>query len=70
VERRQELLNEFQRYAAKMVYMLWGPGTSTDFQMAAPWLGNWGLYTTARPSQGIPEVEMYPYYWIDNSKKA
>jgi ABC-type transport system substrate-binding protein len=70
VERRQALLSEFQRYAAKTVYMLWGPGLSTDFQMANPWVGNWGVYTTARPGQGIPEVEMYTRWWVDDSKRA
>jgi ABC-type transport system substrate-binding protein len=69
INKRQEMLNEFQRYAAKTMYMLWGPGGSTGFDMANPWVGNWGAYYPAH-SFAVAPVEVYPHYWIDESKRT
>jgi ABC-type transport system substrate-binding protein len=68
--KRQELLNEFQRYAAKQAYMFWGPGDSTSFEMANPWLGNWGAFNSGRDQVSLHAIEVYPHYWIDQSKRA
>jgi hypothetical protein len=66
--RRGELLKELQRYAARTMYVYFGAGAASEFQMAQPWLGNWGVYRTA--PGGADSNEVFPYLYIDPSKKA
>jgi ABC-type transport system substrate-binding protein len=65
---RAEVLKDFQRYAAKTMYVYFGAGASTEFEMAQPWLGNWGVYRTA--PGGADSNETFPYLYIDPDKKA
>jgi ABC-type transport system substrate-binding protein len=67
--RRLELMKEIQRYYAQKMYTLAGAGDSTRFELAQPWLGNWGVYRTFSPDGGSPANELYPYMFIDSEKK-
>jgi peptide/nickel transport system substrate-binding protein len=70
LNKRAEILNEFQRYAAKTMYTIMGPGDSTRFELGHAWLGNWGVYRTYAGSSGSLATEVFPYMYIDQSKKA
>ena len=65
---RAEILAEFQRYAAQTMYMFYGAGSSPGYQLAQPWLGNFGVYRTH--TIGSAGNEIYTHLWIDNSKKS
>jgi ABC-type transport system substrate-binding protein len=67
--RRLEIMKEIQRYCARKVYTLSSAGDSTRFELAQPWLGNWGVYRTYSPD-GSAANETFPYMFIDNAKKA
>ena len=66
-EKRAELLNEFQRYAAERMYVVMGPGDSTRFELGQPWLGNWGVYRTSAGDSGSLATEIFPHLYIDKS---
>jgi ABC-type transport system substrate-binding protein len=68
--KRAEILNEFQRYAAKTMYTFEGPGDSTRFELGQPWLGNWGVFRTSGGTSGSPPNETFPFMYIDNTAKA
>jgi len=68
LNKRTSLLQEFQRYAAGTMYLMFGAGSSPGYQLAHQWLGNFAVYRThALGSEGN---EIYTKLWIDNSKKA
>ena len=66
--KRSDVLKELQRYMAKKMYTLSSAGDATRFELAQPWLGNWGVYRTYSPDGG-PSNEVYPYQFLDSSKK-
>jgi len=67
-DKRTALLKDFQKYAAEKVYMLNGPGAATQFRLAWPWLGNFGMFRSNQDS--LAAVEGWTHYWIDQSKKS
>ena len=67
-EKRASLVKEFQRYAATKMYMLNSPGAATEFQLAWPWLGNFGVFRSNQESWQA--AEGWTHYWIDESKRA
>jgi peptide/nickel transport system substrate-binding protein len=67
--KRLEVLRELQRYMAKKMYTLSSAGDSTRFELAQPWLGNWGVYRTYSPD-GSPANEVFPHLFIDSKKSA
>ena len=67
-KRRRALLIDLQRYAAQKMYVLSTAGDALGFQMAQPWLGNWGYYRS--PTGGSPWNEGNIYWWTDSSKKG
>jgi peptide/nickel transport system substrate-binding protein len=66
--KRMEVMKEIQRYMAKHMYTLSSAGDATRFELAQPWLGNWGVYRTYSPDGG-PSNELYPYLFIDSARK-
>jgi ABC-type transport system substrate-binding protein len=68
LNKRAEILKELQRYMAKKMYTLSSAGDSTRFELAQPWLGNWGVYRTYSPD-GSPPNETFAHLFIDSSKK-
>ena len=66
-KKRATLVKDFQRHAASKVYMLNTPGAATEFKLAWPWLGNFGMFRSNQESW--PASEGYTHYWIDESKK-
>jgi ABC-type transport system substrate-binding protein len=66
--KRSEVLKELQRYMARKMYTLSSAGDATRFELAQPWLGNWGVYRTYSPDGGTSS-EIYPNLFIDSSKK-
>jgi len=66
-QKRTAILQEFQRYAAGTMYLLFGAGSSPGYQLAQPWLGNFGVFNTH--TTGSAGNELYTHLWIDNSKK-
>ena len=53
---------------ARKMYTLSSAGDATRFELAQPWLGNWGVYRTYSPDGGASS-ETYPYLFLDSSKK-
>jgi hypothetical protein len=47
--------------------MLNTPGAATEFQLAWPWLGNFGVFRSNQESWQA--AEGWTHYWIDQSKK-
>jgi ABC-type transport system substrate-binding protein len=68
LQKRVAIVQELQRYAAQKMYVLSTAGDALGFQMAQPWLGNWGYYRS--PTGGSPWNEGNIYWWIDSSKKS
>lgn len=66
--KRNEIMKEIQRYCAKKMYTLSSAGDSTRFELAQPWLGNWGVHRTYSPD-GSPANETFPHLFIDSAKK-
>jgi hypothetical protein len=52
------------------MYTIMGSGDSTRFELGQPWLGNWGVFRTFAGSSGSMATEVFPYMYIDESKKA
>jgi ABC-type transport system substrate-binding protein len=65
--KRTTALHDLQRYLAEKMYILPSAGSSLGFQMAQPWVGNWGFYSAI--TAGSPWSEANIYWWLDNSKK-
>jgi ABC-type transport system substrate-binding protein len=68
VNRRKELLNDFQRHFAGKQYVLYEPGDSLGFLLAQPWFGNWRAFTSLKDGAELTEAGVH--YWIDESKKT
>lgn len=68
LQKRIAIVQDFQRYAAGKMYVLSVPGDALGFQMAQPWLGNWGYYRS--PAGGSPWSEGNIYWWMDPSKRT
>ena len=66
-QKRVSAMQDLQRYLAQKMYMLPSAGSSQGFQMAQPWVGNWGFYSSL--TAGSPWNEGNIHWWIDNSKK-
>jgi peptide/nickel transport system substrate-binding protein len=66
--KRAAVLKDFQRYAAGKMYLLYVPGAALGFDLAQPYVGNWGVYRS-KPG-GATGQETAIYYWYDQSKKA
>ena len=67
-EKRTALVHEFQKYAATKMYMLNSPGSAPPFQLAWPWLGNFGVFRSNQESWQA--AEGWTHYWIDESKRT
>jgi ABC-type transport system substrate-binding protein len=68
LQKRIGIVQELQRYAAAKQYLISTAGDALGFQMAQPWVGNWGYYRS--PSGGSPWTEGNIYWWIDSTKKS
>lgn len=66
-QRRVELIQEIQRYLANKMYFMNEPGSALGYDLAQPWLSNWGVH---RSFAGNPEIETRIFQWIDESKRA
>jgi ABC-type transport system substrate-binding protein len=67
-ERRVQLVYDIQRYAAKACYVLAGEGgNSLSYYLGQPWFGNFRAFTN--PVGGNEETEVWPNYWVDESKR-
>jgi peptide/nickel transport system substrate-binding protein len=58
-EKRKAIVNDLQRYLAKPMYSIPGPGYVTGLTAAWPCLANWRVWQGARPNYHL---------WIDNTK--
>jgi peptide/nickel transport system substrate-binding protein len=58
-EKRRAIVFDLQRYLAKSVYSLQGPGLATGFTMAWPALGNFRVYRGGRLNHRL---------WVDETK--
>lgn len=58
-EKRKAIVNDLQRYLAKPMYSIPGPGYGTGLTAAWPCLANWRVYQGARPNYRV---------WIDQTK--
>ena len=68
IKKRTEILQDFQRYAAGTMYLLFGAGSSPGYQLAHPWLGNFAVFRTH--ALGSDGNEIFPKMWIDSTKKS
>ena len=66
-KKRADLVKDFQRHAAGKMYMLNTPGAATQFNLAWPWLGNFGVFRSNQESWQA--AEGWTHYWIDPSKR-
>ncbi len=67
-EKRRELFKEIQIYMAQKMYITPSSGDATRFELAQPWLGNWGFYRTYSPD-GSAANELFNHLFIDESMK-
>ena len=58
-EKRKAIVNDLQRYLAKSMYAIPGPGYGTGLTAAWPCLANWRVWQGARPNHKI---------WTDQTK--
>ena len=58
-EKRRGIVNDLQRYLAKPMYSIPGPGYATGLTAAWPCLANWRVWQGARPNYHL---------WIDETK--
>jgi peptide/nickel transport system substrate-binding protein len=58
-EKRKVIVNDLQRYLAKSMYSVPGPGYATGLTAAWPCLANWRVWYGARPNYKL---------WIDTTK--
>jgi ABC-type transport system substrate-binding protein len=65
--KRQAIIWDIQRYAAKQMYFMTDAGDALGFDLGWPWLGNWRVYRAW--NGGAPSTEIDPHLWIDESKK-
>jgi ABC-type transport system substrate-binding protein len=68
VSKRAVILKDMQRYAAQKQYLLGVPGAALGFNLAQPFVGNWGVYRSR--AGGSVAQEQITYNWYDQSKKA
>jgi len=68
LQKRIAIIQEIQRHAASKMYFLYTPGAALGFDLAWPWLGNWGLYRSR--TGGAPVQETLHHMWYDASKKT
>ena len=68
MSKRAVILKDMQRYAAQKQYLLGVPGAALGFNLAQPFVGNWGVYRSR--AGGSVAQEQTIYTWYDQSKKA
>jgi peptide/nickel transport system substrate-binding protein len=68
VSKRAVILKDMQRHAAQKQYLLGVPGAALGFNLAQPFVGNWGVYRSR--AGGSVAQEQIIYTWYDQSKKA
>jgi ABC-type transport system substrate-binding protein len=66
--KRLDIMKEIQRYCAKRMYTLSSAGDATRFELAQPWLGNWGMYRTYSPDGSLAN-ETFPHLFIDSTRR-
>jgi len=66
-KKREALVQEIQRRVASKMYYMMEPGQALGFNLAWPWLQNFGLWRSK--SGGSVDQEGNIYYWYDESKK-
>lgn len=66
-KRRESLIQDIQKRVASKMYYFMEPGQALGYNIAWPWLQNYGLYRSK--SGGSPDQEGNIYYWYDESKK-
>lgn len=66
-KKREALTLDIQKRVAAKMYYMWEPGQALGFNVAWPWLQNFGLYRSK--SGGSPDQENWIYYWYDEAKK-
>ena len=64
-QKRVSIIQDFQRYAAKKMYVIAYPGQASTFSLSWPWAGNVGTYAT----RGWP-VDTDLWLWFDQAKKT
>jgi peptide/nickel transport system substrate-binding protein len=72
VKKREDILKDFQRYAARTMPMVPMPGEWKAYSLAQPWIGNFGYYLPwLAPSLGgaSPSQTSNTYYWNDETKR-
>jgi ABC-type transport system substrate-binding protein len=66
-KKRAALVEEIQRYASSKMYLMMEPGQSLGFNLAWPWLANFGLYRSK--AGGSQDQEGQVHWWYDASKR-
>jgi len=66
-KRREALIQDIQKRVASKMYYFMEPGQALGYNIAWPWLQNYGLYRSK--SGGSVDQEGNIYYWYDESKK-
>jgi ABC-type transport system substrate-binding protein len=66
-KKRAALVEEIQRYTSSKMYLMMEPGQALGFNLAWPWLANFGLYRSKEG--GSQDQEGQVYWWYDESKR-
>ena len=66
-KKREVIVQDIQRRVASKMYYMWAPGQWLGFNLAWPWLQNFGLWRSK--SGGSVDQEGNIYYWYDATKK-
>ena len=66
-KKRAAIVEDIQRYSSSKMYLMMEPGQALGFNLAWPWLQNFGLYRSK--SGGSQDQEGQVYWWYDASKK-
>ena len=66
-QRRQSIIEDIQKRVASKMYFMMEPGQALGYNIAWPWLQNYGLYRSK--SGGSVDQEGNIHYWYDESKK-
>jgi ABC-type transport system substrate-binding protein len=66
-KKRDSIVQDIQKRVASKMYFMQEPGQALGFNIAQPWLQNFGLWRSKEG--GSPDQENFIYYWYDESKK-
>jgi len=66
-KKREAIVQDIQKRVASKMYFMQEPGQALGFNIAQPWLQNFGLWRSKEG--GSPDQENFIQYWYDESKK-